>query len=166
MGLIAPVPVNLPELSYRDEPVVSITAPAAAKAALQLNPIGKPEFGIRLGVAQGDTLSYFAGIDYSIPIQVVVHIISIRLDADYWANTRATGRGGDSFSADAIFGPMSSYVGAGLAYTSRIGHASGPSGPGIKLITGSQFIPVIGYEIDLIVADKGIEGAVMATFHF
>jgi hypothetical protein len=133
---------------------------------MQLNPIGQPKFGVRLGIAQGDTLSYFGGIDYEIPIQLVVHVISIRLDADAWINTIHTSRGGDSFSADATFGPNAGYVGAGIAWTSRFGHASGPSGPGIKLLTGSQFLPVVGYELDLIVANKGVEGAAMVTFHF
>jgi|GEM_PF-5956442 len=166
MGFIAPTPLTNPTLTYDPTPTYLLSAAADSKASFQLSPIGQPKFGIRLGMAQGDTASFFGGIDYEIPIQVVVHIVGIRLDADYWANTRNTARGGDSFAADAIFGPSSSYVGAGLDWASRIGHASGPDGPGIKLLTGAQFLPVIGYELDLIVASKGVEGAVMATFHF
>jgi hypothetical protein len=117
-------------------------------------------------LAESDRLSYFGGLSYEVPVSLGIHLVSVRGDADIWEHFSNPSGGGTAFSVNATFGPNSGYFGAGVAWTARINHASGPEGPGIKLIAGSQPIPVIGYEFDAIVADRGVMGAVMATLHF
>ncbi|HWD39527.1 MAG TPA: hypothetical protein VG944_11810 [Fimbriimonas sp.] len=168
MPVFAPITLNAPQPSMRDS--LGIVAPSAPAALQVPSPIGQPQFGVRLGLAQSDSLCYFGGINYEIPISLGIHIVSLRVDGDVWQHV-SSGSGGSSaggvaVAADAIFGPGSSYVGAGLAYAARYGGASGPTGPALKLLTGSQFIASLGYEISVIVASKGAVGAVMATWHF
>jgi hypothetical protein len=147
---------------------LTLTANAAlAKTRLQIpSPIGQPSFSLRLGAAESDKLSYFGGLSYEVPISLGIHLLSFRADGDIWEHFSGRSGGGTALSANVIVGPNSAYYGAGIAYSARVSHASGPSGPGIKLIAGSQPIPILGYEFDAIVADRGVMGAAMITFHF
>jgi hypothetical protein len=154
---------NAPALVYTPS---SETLNYEAPARQSLSPVGQASFLLRLGVAESDRLSYFGGISYEIPISLGVHLVSVRIDGDIWEHFSSPSGGGTALSANALFGPNSGYLGAGLAYTARINHASGPEGPGIKLIAGAQPIPVLGYEFSAIVADRGVMGAVMATLRF
>ena len=156
-------------------PTISNPAPAdtlalsdfGAATKLQIpSPIGQPFFSFRVGAAESDKLSYYGGISYSIPLSAGVHLMSIRGDADIWEHFSGQSGGGTALGVNAIFGPNSGYFGAGIAYSARINHASGPEGPGVKILFGSQPIPIFGYEADVIVADRGVVGALMATFHF
>lgn len=128
------------------------------------SPVGGSTIGARLGVAASDTTDLFAGLNYETPISLGVHLVSIRGDGDLWRATTGKSRGGAALAADAIFGPSSSYQGAGIAYAARYGHASGPAGVGLKVLMGSQILPVVGYEISATLTGKGSMIAAMATF--
>ena len=94
--------------------------------------------------------------------------MSVRGDFDLWQhiNTSSAGSGGGTdFAVDAIFGPSSSYFGAGLAIASRFDGASGPSGLGIKVLTGARFASIVGYELDAIISQKGAMAAAVITLH-
>jgi hypothetical protein len=160
--LLLSMPVNANDLT-----LTYLNSDKAAAFAPSLSPIGQPYFGLRLGIAEADRNAYIGGLDLTVPVSAGVRLFAIRGDVDYWIDGGSgKTRGGDAFSVLGILGPTSSYYGAGIGYASRYGWASGPSGEALKVVYGSKFLPIVGYELSGLLSTKGAMGAAMITLHF
>jgi hypothetical protein len=151
---------DMPAINYASTVPAALSRPAAGMAASIIpSPVGPAQFELRGGVEVANGLSYMLGIGYEIPLSVGTQIAALRLDGDLW------GGGGDGLFACGLLGPSSSYFGAGLGYTSRIGSGSGPRGVALKLMAGGKLVSMAGYEFEAIAGSHGFLIAALATVH-